>query len=770
MVSTRTSRVVQVGRRTVELSNLGKVLFSADGVIKAELVEYYLKVAPTLLRHIKGRPLSFVRYPDGVEGESFFQKNRPEWAPEWIEHVSLGDEEKIDYILANEDATLAWLANLACIEFHQMHCRSPHYDKPDYMVFDLDPPDGYGFGALVEIAVQLRERLEDLGYNAFVKTTGRKGLHVLAPIEPLWDFGRVFEAAGAVARPFVAAHPHTTLHLRKEARQGRVLVDIYRNRTAQTIVAPYSLRAVPGAPVSMPLPWEQLESITDPALFNIHTVPSQLAREGDAWEAMGAYATALHTERRPAGRRSGAPPPNSETSLETYAEKRHFEKTPEPAPATVAGVGDRFVLHRHHAHRLHYDLRLERDGTLKSWAVPKGLPPRPGLKRLAVAVEDHPVGYLEFEGRIPRGEYGAGEMWVFARGRYEVAKEHRDGFDLRLRSRELNGEYRLIHTRDNEWLLDRVDRPQLDWLREPVEPMLAESRDRPPDSSEHLFEVKWDGIRALIAVDEGTVTIRSRSRRDITRQFPELAMPEAFRAACGLFDAEIVCLDPAGKPLFEEVVGRLLQTGETRIAHGRARHPAVCYVFDCLYLDGRPVVGEPLTRRRAWMADAIRPGTGYRISEAFTDGAALYQAAVGMGLEGIMAKEVNSLYMPGKRSSQWLKIKARQTTECVVLGYTRGKGGRGSAFGALHLGQYQGGKLKYLGKVGTGFDARTAEIVFRELQKLPGVKQPMEAEAGDASTLWVEPRLVVEVQYASLTPDRRLREPVFIRLRPDLTA
>jgi DNA ligase D-like protein (predicted ligase)/DNA ligase D-like protein (predicted polymerase)/DNA ligase D-like protein (predicted 3'-phosphoesterase) len=754
------------GKHTIELSNLDKVLFPEDGIVKAELIEYYLKIAPTILRHIKGRPLSLVRYPDGVGGTTFFQKNRPGWAPDWIEHVALGDDEKTEYMLANEEAALAWLANLACIELHQFHWSLPNIAKPDYIVYDLDPPEGSPFERVIEVAFELKADLESLGYRTFVKTTGGKGLHVLTPLLPKFDNDRVFEAAGAVARPFVEAHARsTTLHLKKEARKGRILIDIYRNRTSQSIVAPYSVRGRARAPVSMPLEWAELQELSDPAAWNLHTVPARVVRGGDAWEAFAAYAVDLHTAR-PTSKRADQTP----ESLHTYEKKRSFTRTPEPPAAPAAGSGDSFVLHRHHASRLHYDLRLERDGVLRSWAVPKGLPPRPGVKRLAVNTEDHPLDYLRFEGKIPKGEYGGGDMWIFALGKYQITKDKKDGFYFRLRSPEINAEYRMIHTRDKDWLVERVDALQVDWLRDPIDPMLAQSRTAPPESPNYLYEVKWDGIRAMLALDEGQLTIRSRSRRDVTRFFPELAPAEdAFRATAALFDAEIVCLDPAAKPVFEHVVWRLHQASDGAIERARAKHPAVCYIFDCLYLDGRPICGEPLERRREWLADAVRPNPVFRVSEVLDDGRALYEAAKQIGLEGIMAKERRSPYLPGKRSASWLKIKTRNTTECVIIGYTRGKGERGSLFGALHLGRYEGERLRYVGKVGTGFDDRLLKSVFKELKAIPQGPRPVETRpVDDASTVWLEPRLVCEVEYASLTTERTLREPVFLRLRPDL--
>ncbi len=773
----KTSQLTQVGKRKIELSNLDKVLYPADQILKAELIEYYLKMAPTILAHLKGRPLSLVRYPDGIDGERFFQKNRPEWAPQWIDHAALGaagKEETVDYIMATEDASLVWLANLACIELHQMHCRSPLFDKPDYFVFDLDPPETFKFQNLVTIAFDLKDHIENFGYHPFVKTTGRKGLHILVPIESKWTFDEVFKASKELAEPFVESHSQsTTLLIKKELRKDRVLIDIYRNRTFQTIVSAYSLRGVPGAPVSMPLQWDLLKSITSSSEFNIHTVPEYILQNGDAWEGIAAYAVGLHNSRKAATKKK-EPPPSLESKanehLIKYSEKRNFAKTTEPTPSIAAGSGSSFVLHRHHATRLHYDLRLERDGVLKSWAVPKGLPPRPGIKRLAVSVEDHPLEYINFEGTIPKGQYGGGEVWIYGQGKYEITREKKDGFYFSLQGREISGEYRMHRTRDNQWLLERLDRPQIDWLRDPIEPMLAQSSDKPPDSEQYLYEVKWDGVRAMISLDEGVVTIRSRNQLDITAKFPELLIPDkAFRAASALFDAEIVCLDETGKPLFTDVIHRIQQTGKNAIERSRTKYPAVCYVFDCLYLDGRRIVNEALVRRRAWMEDAIKHDTPYRVSEIVADGAELFQAAVKMGLEGIMAKVKNSTYQPGRRSEQWLKIKKRESTECVIIGYTGGKSGREDTFGALQLAMRQEDGLKYVGKVGTGFDSKMMKEIFDQINKIKRVARPVrEKPLDDAQTIWIEPELICEVRYASITKDGMLREPVFLRLRPDL--
>jgi DNA ligase D-like protein (predicted ligase)/DNA ligase D-like protein (predicted polymerase)/DNA ligase D-like protein (predicted 3'-phosphoesterase) len=771
----RTSQIVQVGKRKIELSNLTKVLWPGDGVIKAELIQYYLAIAPTLLSHVQGRPLSLVRFPDGIHGEQFFQKNLPGWTPDWIQGIEIGDEKKkINYVLATEEAALVWLANLACIELHQMHCRARHRDQPDYFVFDVDPPDGAPWTLIADTGAALRETLESHGYHVFVKTTGRKGLHVVAPIEPRWDFETVFRATEAIAKPFVTAHAKTcTLKIHKTQRDHKILIDIYRNRPSQTIVSPYSARGLPGATVSMPLRWEQLHEIEGVRAFTIRNVPDIVRREGDPWEAMNAYAVELHTHRsapKPAKLLPASKKHKTPEQLSTYAKKREFSKTPEPAPQVDGEGVNRFVVHRHHATRLHYDLRLEKDGVLKSYAVPKGLPPRPGIKRLAVQTEDHPVEYLGFEGTIPKGEYGGGDMWVFSAGRYEFTKIKKDSFYVRLAGRGFTGEYRIIPTRGKENILERVDTPQTDWLTEPVEFMLAELSPEVPAAGDWLYEVKWDGIRAMVSLDEGVVRIRSRNQRDITAAFPELTQADAaFRATCGLFDCEIVCLDPAGRPVFKDVIHRMRQAADGAIARARAKHPAVCYVFDCLYLDGRPLVGEPIERRREWMADAIKKDSSYRVSQSLDDGAALFTAAREAGLEGVMAKRRGSVYTPGRRNDAWLKVKTRTTMDCIVIGYTRGKGDRAATFGALHLARREGGALRYVGKVGTGFDERSLAAVLAELKGIPEGKRPVnEKPLDDRDSVWITPQLWCEVQYASLTSAGTLREPVFLRLRPDL--
>ncbi len=768
----RESQYVQVEKRKLELSNLSKILYPDEDISKAEIIKYYLTLAPTILTHLKGRPLSLVRFPDGIFGETFFQKNKPDWAPEWLEHVALGSDKKKDYIIASEAASLAWLANLACLEIHQMHSKRPNYEFPDYIVYDIDPPEEYDFTNVVKLAIELKSHIENYGYTVFVKTTGGKGVHLLTPILPKWTFEEAFQAAREIVRPFVEKTKESTLHIKKKARRGRVLIDIYRNRSGQTIIGPYSLRGSEGAPVSMPLHWDELMEVIDPKVYNISNASEKVLNEGDAWEAFASYAVSLHSERETSITVDLAKSPRRKTpeQLEEYEKKRDFEKTPEPSGLYKGGDNTGFVIHRHHASHLHYDLRLEQDGVLRSWAVPRGLPPRPGIKRLAVATEDHPMKYITFEGEIPRGEYGGGKMWIYANGKYAITKTKKDGFYFTLSSKQVNGEYRIHLMKDSEWLLERVDQPQIDYTNHTIKPMLAGSSKEVPTGDNLSYEMKWDGIRVLVAVDESEINIWSRNHKNLNKQFPELMIRDkAFRANSALFDGEIVCFDKEGKPDFKTIIHRMQRTGDIEIQRAMKKFPAYCYLFDCLYLDGRALINEPLYLRREWLNDSVRRETPYRISQSLTDGPEFFEAVQERGLEGIMAKGTNSKYYPGKRSDSWMKVKVRSTADAFIIGYTVGEGNRKNAFGALHLADWNDDKLVYRGKVGTGFTDKDLQEIWAILKGMSAIKKPIdETILDEKKTTWIKAVLKCEIEFASLTKNGTYREPVFVKFRPDV--
>jgi len=769
-------QMTQVGKRKLKLSNLDKTLYPELKVIKAEVIEYYWKMAPTLLRHTKRRPLSVIRLPDGINGKHFFQKDKPDWAPDWVESVPLGKTETKDYMLATEEAIFVWLANLACLELHYMQVKHPEYNNPDQFIFDLDPGKGTSFSEIIDIAESLKEFLESYEYHPYVKTSGNKGLHIHVPIFPKWENRIVYQCVKELAKEYIKTHPGTcTLKISKEARKGKLLLDIYRNRHTQTVIAPYSLRANEFAGVSMPLTWAELTMLEDPSNFNIRNVQAKINQDGDAWEGFGSFAVDLHQHRsKPISNKKLAKSDKHKTpeQLEEYQQKRDFSKTPEPAPSSSNQKENTFVIHRHHARRLHYDLRLEENGALRSFAIPKGLPHKPGIKRLAIETEPHPLEYLDFEGEIPKGEYGAGKMWVFANGRYNVTKKKKEGFYFHLSSLQLDGEFRIHNIKNKEWLLERVDRPQIDIFEDEIKVMLADKREVVPEGDQYTFEVKWDGIRATLHIDEGALKIKSRSGRDITKLFPELHDIKTYlNASSGLFDGEIVALDSKGRPEFKNVISRLHQTSEAKIERSTRSNPVYFYMFDCINLDGRFVTNEPLWKRQQWVKDVIKKAGPYRNSEAITDGQSLYAAARQMNLEGIMAKDRNALYQIGKRSKAWYKIKFKDTEDCVILGYVEGKGERKPLFGAMHIGSFVDGELIYRGKVGTGFDMKKLKELKLMMDEIKTDKKGFENNTPDDSiSTWLEPILFCEVKFASITPSDTFREPVFVRLRPDLNA
>ena len=758
---------VEVGRRTLELSNLDKILYPDDGIVKAEVVQYYLTLAPTILAHLKNRPLSLVRFPDGIYGEQFFQKNRPEWAPDWVDYIRLGGDRKKEYVVATEEAVLVWLANLACLEVHQMHSTTAHPDKPDYIVYDMDPPEGFDFQELKSITVKIKEFLEQHGYRAFVKTTGGKGFHVVTPIEPNYTFEEAFQTAKKMITPFIDRNDNTTLHIVKESRKGRVLVDIYRNRPSQTIISAYSMRGREGATVAAPITWERFHKLNSTSEMNVETVAEMVKEEGDAWESIRAWAVPLHTDKKAikAKNLTKNPRHKSPEQLEEYEKKRDFGKTNEPLPIPDDGTGNRFVIQRHHASHLHYDLRLEKDGVLLSWAVPRGMPPMPGVKRLAVQTEDHPLKYLTFEAEIPKGEYGGGMMWVFASGKYEITKEKKNGFYFRLNGPLINGEYRMHLMKGKEWLMERVDRPQVNLLGGFVEPMLADRRRKPP-KGDFLYEVKCDGIRAIFLLNEGELKIYSRNGNDITDKFPELVTPqETFRVNNGVFDGEIVCLDKKGKADFKKVIKRLMTKRVIDVESATRRSPAYAYLFDAIYLDGRSLTKDPLIRRRTWLKDSIRDDTFYRLSETVDDGVALFEAAKSLGVEGIMAKDPSALYYPGKRSEGWLKVKVKHTQNCRIIGYTQTESDRKAYFGSIQLAEEKDGNLIYRGRVGTGFDDVMLKYLKDEMSKLEIGDKPIDEEAHEEKkTIWIQPMLLCEVEFSMITDNGTFRDPVFKKL------
>jgi bifunctional non-homologous end joining protein LigD len=520
-------------------------------------------------------------------------------------------------------------------------------------------------------------------------------------------------------------------------------------------------------------------------------------------------------------------------SLKKYAEKRHFKQTPEPPPASP-GMARRsnthpstlqFCVQRHHASHLHYDFRLEVDGALKSWAVPKGPTMDPDQKRLAMMVEDHPIEYGGFEGVIPKGNYGAGSVMLWDRGAYDLLGDatadeqlKRGDFKFRLTGEKLSGEFALVRMKrgkGNEWLLikkrdsaaepgwdpedhsqsvlsgrtqeeiarglEAVEPPKASPKAKPaastmpkiIAPMLAElGKGTPPATGDWIYEIKWDGVRALCFIDGGKLHMVSRNANAIEKQYPELSiLPHQVKARQAILDGEIVALDAHGKPSFELLQRRINVAEASAIARLSRNSPVVFIAFDLLYRDGADLRRTPLIERKKLLKEVLTPNERVRYSEYFTgSGPEILEAVKAQGLEGVVAKRPGSVY-ESRRSSDWVKWKVVDTASLVICGFTPGEGSRSgeNLFGALVLGIYDAGQLKWAGNVGTGFDRKKIEMVYAKLAPLVTAQSPFTGEKGlPRNVTWTRPELVCEVKYANWTEEGRLRAPVFMGLRPDI--
>ena len=462
-------------------------------------------------------------------------------------------------------------------------------------------------------------------------------------------------------------------------------------------------------------------------------------------------------------------------SLTEYQRKRDFKRTPEPkGKKPKETVARRYVVHRHHATRLHWDVRLEMRGILASWAVTQGPPLEAGKRRLAVHTEDHPLEYLTFHGVIPDG-YGAGSMTIWDTGTYDLLKDSPNEYKVHFHGDRLNGEWVLVQTKQNEgrdWLMIKHGSAEKGHaLDARVEPMLAITADEPFDSPEFAFEPKWDGVRTIAFVDGGVVRLQTRNLLDCTAQYPEAhGVSEALTGAYqAILDGEIVALDERGVPSFQKLQPRMHQRDESELRRLRKSTPVIYEVFDVLWLDGEWVTRKPLRERQRLLDEVLTPMGSIRRSEQFIGtGTALFEAVKEQGLEGIVAKRLDAPYAP-TRSAAWVKIKAFKTMECVVGGWTEGQGGRSSQLGALLLGIYKDGKLTSIGHVGSGFDERTLRELLATLKERQVAKSPFAGEVrANTTPHWCAPELVCDVRYVEMTRDGTLRAPSYRGLRADV--
>jgi bifunctional non-homologous end joining protein LigD len=451
--------------------------------------------------------------------------------------------------------------------------------------------------------------------------------------------------------------------------------------------------------------------------------------------------------------------------LGAYREKRDFATTAEPS-------GRRFVVQEHRARRLHWDLRLENDGVLVSWALPRGIPAHPDENRLAVHTEDHPLEYLEFEGEIPKGEYGAGTMSVWDRGTFEAEKFREDEVIATFHGERLKGRYALFRTRGDDWLIHRMDppaEPGYEPMPDRIAPMLARSGNLPRDEEAYGFEVKWDGIRTVLLCDHGHLTLQGRNFTDFTPRYPEVReLARELGARRLVLDGEVVAFDDEGRPSFERLQTRMHLASDSAVRRRMRDTPVTYVIFDLLYLDGHSTMPLAYEDRRKVLEALALEGPAWRTPAYHRgEGTTLLEATRELGIEGILAKRLDCPYEPGRRSSGWIKVKNVCLQDVVVGGWTPGEGGRAGHLGALAVGVMEDGRLVYAGKVGTGFTERTLAMLERELQPLRRDESPFEGRQPPKGTVFVEPRLVASVEFREWTNSGTLRAPSFKGLRPD---
>lgn len=761
----------EIEGQRVKLTNLDKIIYPTIGVVKAEVIQYFVQMSDLLLKYAGHRPLTLIRFPDGVEADRFYKKDKPKWAPDWIESVRLsGADDNNDYVVAKNKASMAWLGNLAALELHPMQNTVDFMDVPDHWIIDLDPDENLTFDRVREVAFQLNEFLQKYGYRPLIKTSGGKGLHLVMPLKRIYSYEILIHSIKSLMKQFIKdINSDCTLFVHKDKRKGKILLDIYRNHRGNTTVAPYSLRGRAGAPVSTPVEWNQVEHLTSAKDYHIKNIFKYIEDHGDVWSKWDEHITELHDQTQSfAVSKNDTTKVSAESNevLADYNKKRNFTATKEPKGQLSAGPNNRYVVQLHNASNLHYDLRLEIDGVLKSWAIPKGLPIRPGVKRMAIQTEDHPVKYLTYEGIIPKGEYGAGEMWIYASGTYDMVSGKGKKLKFKLKGKKYNRSYKMYKTKDQQWLIECDENKDDNLLDDGILPMIASSSPKLLNPKNKIYEIKWDGIRAIIYLENGRISIKSKNGNDLTDKFPEFADGKYyFDNYSGVFDGEIVCLDEVGKPVFNKVISRMHTQGEQKILAATKSNPAYCYLFDLMFLDGKDTMNEPLDRRQAWLKTILKKQASFRLSQAMDDGQGLAKAAREAGLEGVMVKDKTAKYQPGQKSTSWIKVKFRNDDECTIIGYTKGQGDRVGTFGALHLAKLEGEKWVYFGKVGSGFNGESLKTVLAQLKSCKVKTKYIDVAIEEESrTTWIAPVLKCKIKYASMTNNNTYREPVFMAM------
>jgi bifunctional non-homologous end joining protein LigD len=812
------------------ITNPDKVLYPAGRFTKAQVVDYYVGAAPWLLPHLRDRPVTLKRYPDGVHGDFFYEKDAPAFTPEWVATTPVPRREggpDIRYIVINDVAILAWVANIAALELHPFLHRASRIDVPTAVVFDLDPGEGADVLTCAEAAFLLKDLLDQLGLESLVKVSGSKGLQLYVPLNTPITYASTQPFARAVAQMLEREHPKLIVsEMSKNLRRGKVFIDWSQNADHKTTVGVYSLRAKGPRPyVSMPIAWDELAAArrskkSDSLYFKPDQALQRLAAAGDLFAPVLTLKQKLPQqfirEDLPA-KQSRRP-----SSLQEYDAKRNFSRTAEPKPEAPRrsrqGSRRRFVVQKHAASHLHFDFRLEMHDVLKSWAVPRGVPLKEGDVRSGFQTEDHPIDYLDFEGVIPEDEYGGGTVMVWDIGTYEVLEGNywKGALTVFLDGKKLKGEWTLQRTDETDgktkWLLTKTSESNkrltakventsaisgrtmeqiaaektATWhsnraestttLAVPstpalkfIEPMKATATETLPSGDEWLYEVKWDGYRALALKDSSGVRLLSLKNKSFNTDFPDVVRAVGtVSARWVILDGEVVAVNAQGCPSFQKLQNRASLGREWQIVY---------YAFDLLHVDGEDLLQQPLVTRKARLREVLRGSDVRYNAELLGEADAIVRSIEEAGLEGVIAKRKASKYQPKTRSPDWRKLKLGHTQEFVIGGYNPD----GSSFQSLLVGYYEGAKLMFAGKVRQGFNPTSRRKLFETLSPLAATKCPFanlpsskKSHFGEGVTAedmkklrWLKPQLVAQVQFAEWTNYGLLRHATFLGLRDD---
>ena len=762
------------GGKELALSNLDKVMYPETGFTKGRVIDYYNAVARYMLPHLKDRPITLKRFPDGVGGQHFYEKDAPSHTPRWVKTYQIprsSEASVINYILINDLPSLIWSANLANLEVHPFLGKAPHIDRPTMVVFDLDPGDGADILNSCEVAFLVKDLLDRLELKSFVKVSGSKGVHLHVPLNTQVTYEATQPFAKSIAQALASDHPDLVVfEMPKAKRKGKVLVDWSQNSEHKSTVAVYSLRAKADGPfVAMPVAWDDLKRAVKKAnaaelFYEPDAALKSLKKTGDLFAPLLKLKQTLPQPFLNLMKVSGP-----SKALETYRRKRDFTKTSEP-PGTASrssreGSRRLFVIQKHAASRLHYDFRLEMDDTLKSWAVPKGPPYDLNERRLAMATEDHPMEYARFEGVIPKGEYGGGTVMVWDVGTYELMDGNywQGKLHFQLNGKKLKGEWILVRGRDqngkdNTWYMIKGGAP----LARPA----AKIENSSALSGRSLEEIAAARDAVWHSNRNGANSAANSGRNEDTKlaslpnakvRFIEpmlaqaaTALPTArhewvyeikldgYRCLIGkdargaklwsrrgnLFNRDFpgiaqACAELPAQILIDGEVVALDEKGRPSfnlLQHRRSQASAIrFYAFDLLVYRGRSTIGLELPERRSLLAAALEGVDGdIRLLESFESAPAkLLRAAKEHGFEGIVAKRKHSLYEPGRRSGAWIKYKIDKSQELVIGGYTRG-----NPFDAVVVGYYAHGKLLFAAKVRNGFVPRVRREVAKRFEGL----------------------------------------------------